>query len=177
MKNARYTTLEIVQDDGAGNPREEFDNLSTFYSVRQPREITGGKNDVEFNYRDDLESAIKDLRKAGAVVVEFNQNAGTQYAVVERAEIIQEYGDNSRKARNRARSCAAGEISTWSAWADGEIYGYIVKDLDGEHLDSCWEFYGEKYAREEGESSQSFYEEQAKISQSLIDNRLEEVTK
>jgi hypothetical protein len=27
-------------------------------------------------------------------------------------------------------------------WCNGSIYGYIVEDPNGEHLDSCWGFYG-----------------------------------
>jgi len=34
-----------------------------------------------------------------------------------------------------------------------EVYGYIIEDEDGNHVDSCWGYYGgEEYARSVGES-------------------------
>ena len=150
-------TYRIEQDDDASNPRDEFDNLSTFYGVSGSY-LVGGKQDIEFHYRDSLEDEIKALRKQGAVIEEFSSNAGTCYAVVERSQLKKEYLDHGysmRKALYYARQCAKGEIETFLAWAEGEVYGYIVEDEDGEHLDSCWGYYGDdgrKYAEQEAES-------------------------
>lgn len=146
-------TYRIEQDDCSLNPRDEFDNLSTFYAVKNNRYITGGKNDFEYKYREDLEDEIKALRKAGAVIVEFSHNAGTQYAVVTRDQLKKEYldfGYSMRKALYWARHCAQGEVETWKEWADGEVYGYIVENEFGEHVDSCLGFYGDD-GREEAE--------------------------
>lgn len=30
-------------------------------------------------------------------------------------------------------------------WADGEVYGFIIKDRNGHKVDSCWGFYGLDY--------------------------------
>lgn len=152
-------TYEIEQDEFASNPRSEFDNMSTFYALRNSRYLTGGKNDIEFEYREDLENVIKALRKAGSIVVECNNYYnGIQYAVVHREQLKKEYldfGYSMRKALYYARQCAKGEFETFKAWADGEVYGYVVKDEDGEVVDSCWGYYGddgEKEARREAES-------------------------
>jgi hypothetical protein len=29
-----------------------------------------------------------------------------------------------------------------AAWEQGEVYGFVVTDSRGEHVDSCWGFYG-----------------------------------
>lgn len=33
------------------------------------------------------------------------------------------------------------EVRTYDQFLRGEVYGYVVEDRDGEHLDSCWGFY------------------------------------
>lgn len=44
-----------------------------------------------------------------------------------------------------------GEVSTYSQYLNGDVYGYVVEDESGEHLDSCWGFIGElDYALTEG---------------------------
>ena len=40
----------------------------------------------------------------------------------------------------------------YSAWVNGEIYGFVVEDSDGEHIDSCWGFYERDYCLQEGVS-------------------------
>jgi hypothetical protein len=39
---------------------------------------------------------------------------------------------------------AEGVAQTYSEWLNGECYGYIVKDDDGEVIDSCWGFIGDE---------------------------------
>ena len=33
------------------------------------------------------------------------------------------------------------EVRTYDQFLRGEVYGFVVEDKDGEHLDSCWGFY------------------------------------
>lgn len=167
----------LEQDQNAGNPRDEFDNLSTFYAKSTRRYITGGKNDLEFQYREDLEEVIRQLKREGAVIVEGdNPNTGKFYAVIERDSLKKEYLDHGysmRKALYHARRVAQGEIEIWNAWADGEVYGYIVTDTTtGEEVDSCWGFYGEKYAEEEAKSAVKYLEAEFKKELALYDARM-----
>lgn len=34
-----------------------------------------------------------------------------------------------------------GTVTTYDAWANGEVYGYIVTAPDGREIQSCWDFY------------------------------------
>jgi hypothetical protein len=43
-------------------------------------------------------------------------------------------------------------IEVYAQWANGDVWGFIVEDSDGEELDSCWGFYGTEAAIEEGKS-------------------------
>ena len=42
-----------------------------------------------------------------------------------------------------ARKAALGLIQEWNDYLSGNVYGYVVEDERGEHLDSCWGFYGD----------------------------------
>jgi len=159
MSTYKHVTVRIEQDEFPPNPRDEWDNLSTFYGPKGSRYLVGGKDDREID-RYYLDECIKELRQEKAIIVEFSSSAGNCYAVIERSEVRKEYGDESRSALYRARQVCKAEIDAWLKWCDGEVYGYIVENLAGEHLDSCWGFYGHKYATEEAESSAKYWDAQ-----------------
>lgn len=47
------------------------------------------------------------------------------------------------RTKAKAKEAARGLIDTWNEYLSGNVYGYEVKDEKGEHLDSCWGFYGD----------------------------------
>lgn len=40
-----------------------------------------------------------------------------------------------------------GGIAEYRAWANGEVYGYVVLAPNGDHVGSCWGFYGDDGAK------------------------------
>lgn len=56
------------------------------------------------------------------------------------------------KNKADARKAALALIEEWNQYLSGDVWGYIVQDDEGNDLESCWGFYGEEAAREEGES-------------------------
>lgn len=68
-----------------------------------------------------------------------------------------------------ARVMAASEIATWNQYLSGDIWGYIVErvttcdqgDEHAEQVDSCWGYYGQKDAQEQGELVLKAYEDEA----------------
>ena len=46
-----------------------------------------------------------------------------------------------------------GLIENYQTWANGDVWGFIVEDADGEELDSCWGFYGSEACEEAGKES------------------------
>ena len=171
----KYTNIEIKQDESAENPREWQNTMSTFYGVKG-RYLIGGKQDLEYQYRDSLEEHIDEFRHQGHVIVEFSTDAGECFAVIDLDDVKKEYGDKSVKSRNKAKKYAEAEIEEFQAWANGEVYGYIIKDLDGKTLDSCWGFYGRKYCQEAAEEAAKYHEKDlAKQSKQII-TRLDAVT-
>jgi hypothetical protein len=63
---------------------------------------------------------------------------GWIYATEE--EILGSFGKVDEDTIERARQCLISEVQTFSAWANGEVYGFVT-EKDGEHIDSCWGFY------------------------------------
>lgn len=52
-----------------------------------------------------------------------------------------------------ARKAAAGHIETWNQYLGGDVWGYIIEDEEGNHLDSCWGFYGKEYCEEQAKEA------------------------
>jgi len=171
----KHVTIEIVNDEYPSNPRNEFDNISTFYGPRNSRYVVGGKYDREVY---DLEEMIKEFRKEKAVIVEFESNAGTCYAVVERDQLQDEYinyGQTMRQALYHARQCAKGEVEQWLAYCNGEVYGYKITNSEtGEELDSCYGFYGRKDAEDVAEEQAKFFDAEIEKEHATLERRMED---
>lgn len=56
------------------------------------------------------------------------------------------------RLRASARKIALGKVAEWNQYLSGDVWGCIVEDDEGNHLDSCWGFYGREYAEQEGQS-------------------------
>jgi len=57
------------------------------------------------------------------------------------------------KTRRQARKAAESLISTWNMYLHGDVWGFIIEDENGNHVDSCWGFYGREYCEKEGNSA------------------------
>lgn len=53
------------------------------------------------------------------------------------------------ECKEKAQKYMRGEIETWEQYFQGDVYGVVVHDKNGEVLDSCWGFYGYDYAKDE----------------------------
>lgn len=73
--------------------------------------------------------------------------------------IRKEYGCKriSRQTRERVVKLLQGEVEEYDQYLTGDVYGYTVEDSEGNVLDSCWGFFGEKYAREEANAAAAHY--------------------
>lgn len=62
---------------------------------------------------------------------------GYAYVTEERLELV-------GSPRDRTEEILRAELGEYGAYISGDVYGYVVKDPDGEVVDSCWGFYGWK---------------------------------
>lgn len=49
--------------------------------------------------------------------------------------------------RAKAEACLRSEVSTYSAYLEGNVVGWIAKDPSGEHIDSCWGYFPDERGR------------------------------
>lgn len=60
--------------------------------------------------------------------------------------------DADKTLEERMKEVIRSEVKAYDEFLTGQVYGYIVEtdDAEGDHVDSCWGFYGGiKYVREE----------------------------
>jgi hypothetical protein len=54
--------------------------------------------------------------------------------------------------QEKAEKAAAALVEEWNYWLSGEVYGIVREDYDNDKQplreESCWGFYGYKYAME-----------------------------
>jgi len=67
----------------------------------------------------------------------------------------------TKKDIDRARELLISEVKEYDQYLTGDVYGYVVEDADGEHIDSCWGFYGLDYCIEEAKSAIDYHIKEA----------------
>jgi len=66
------------------------------------------------------------------------------WVYVTKAKVREEYGVKrvTKELRRRVISVLKSEVETYSQWLEGDVYGFVLEDAQGNHIDSCWGFYG-----------------------------------
>ena len=72
-------------------------------------------------------------------------------------QIRKEYGDLTPEKVALAAKVLEGEVEEWGHYSNGEIYGYVVEDPDGDEVDSCWGFDDLDYCREQANQAADHY--------------------
>jgi hypothetical protein len=155
----------IEQDDNAQNPRTEFDNIGKMYCWHS-RYNLGDKH----NYESPEDFQESDEYKNAAVILPLYlydhsgitisarpfscpwDSGQVGYIFVDTPTIRKEWG-KGKKAIEKARKYLLAEVETYDQYLTGDVWGYIVEDDNGNHLDSCWGFYGEEYCKQEAKSA------------------------
>lgn len=83
------------------------------------------------------------------------------FIMATRETLLSEYNLKHRvsaKVRKLAREVMASEVSTYSHWANGDCYGYVIEDETGEHIDSCWGYIEDNtdYVKHEAEQAAEY---------------------
>jgi hypothetical protein len=61
---------------------------------------------------------------------------------IKKEKIVEEWGEGE-DAYEKAKKCMGGEVQVYDNYLTGEVYGFTIEDPDGEHIDSCWGYYGD----------------------------------
>lgn len=186
-ENYKGHNIEIIIDDNLDNCRE-WDNLGTMLCFHR-RYTLGDKHNIrheDFNGWDEVAEYLKKelnavivlplylydhsrlAMKVGsfvghAVYAEWDSGQ-VGFIYVSREKLLKEYNAKklSKRILERAESVLRSEVETYNDYLQGNVYGYIVEDEEGNEIDSCWGFYGD-------------YEENAlKEAKSIVDYREKE---
>jgi hypothetical protein len=161
-------TLEIVNDEDPMNPRTEFDHVGKMVCFHGHYDL-GDKHNFadpdEFHESSDFKNAVVKLplylldhSGISMSTGSFNDpwdSGQVGYILMSREAALENWGKKrlTKKVLELAKKCLEAEVEEYNQYLTGDVYGYIVKDADGEQVDSCWGFYGFEYAKEEGKSA------------------------
>jgi hypothetical protein len=157
-------TVKIHYDEIACNPRTEFDNMGTIVGCRAPcRGIGDRELSIDYHSAAEIVAELHDDGARLVLPVHYSPQGGTlsvsdaddEEALDECDGVIYVTADSLRhaykltrisaKALERATRVLRGEIAEYSAYLSGEVFGFVIEDEAGEHLDSCWGFYKHDY--------------------------------
>lgn len=164
-------TLEIIQDSDPENPRTAYGNLGTMTCFHR-RYRLGDKHDIkheDFNSWDELEQYLIESGKAEVILplylydhsgitistTPFNDrfDSGQVGFVWISLETIENEAPDGVNALEWAKDQLLAEVLTYDQFLTGDVWGYVIKDSHGDEVDSCWGFYGEDVAKQEGEAA------------------------
>lgn len=123
--------------------------------------IVSKVHDKYTNTRDFMEEIVERMDRAGYILypVSLFDHSGTRYFLgcasgwdvgtvgvmfASKEKIREELGCKkiTKAIREKVKGIFEGELETYTEWANGYVYGYIVEDLAGNEVDSCWGFMG-----------------------------------
>lgn len=171
--------LRIEQDTDASSPRDSHDNLGRMVCFHR-RYRLGDRHDFEsadYDGWDELEAAIRKEEDPVVILPLYcydhsgltistspfscgfdSGKIGFVYAT--REDVLEEYRKQriSQKTRDEVTACLRSEIEAYDQFLTGDVWGFIIENHNGEHVDSCWGFLGREYCEQEAKESLEYYE-------------------
>lgn len=162
-------TIKIVQDDNVECPHE-WGSLFGTMSIPRDRHGFGTPEKQAEQHFTDVQDLIDFLKEQGDNVISLPifmyEHSGCTiktgpfscpwdsgqigYIWISKEKAAKELrGRNQKpikrwtpKQVKRVRDLLDGSIRTMDMWMTGDVYGWVVEDESGEHLESCWGYYG-----------------------------------
>lgn len=165
LEARKNLSLEISQDSDAENPRD-WDNMGTMvcfhgrYSLGDDHELSVEKA-KELYERDDIIALPLYLYDHSGLTMSTtsfscpwdSEQVGLIYISKEKLLSVYSAKRLTKKLRQKALDILRAEVKTYDQYLNGDVYGYVVKDGDGEILDSCYGFFGHETAEEAGKEA------------------------
>ena len=152
--------IEIHVDHDPLDPLREWDNLGSIVAWHRRHNLGNSEeyNAEDFDTRDELEAEIaKDCLYLPLYIYDHSgitinttgfscpwDSGQVGFIYVSKEKARKEYSVKriSKKLRSRIYDCLRAEVQCYDDFLTGSVYGYIVKDEEGEEVDSCWGYYG-----------------------------------
>lgn len=146
----------IEQDDDPMRP-DEWDDAVWLIAGHRDFFVPPEKNRRHFSVQDEIDSHKKTHH---VFLLEAYIHSGVVLALAGEGNFPDRMWDVSllgavfvdkkeTRFHKKAREMAQGKIDEWNQYLSGDVWGVVIEDDNGNHLDSCWGFYGRKYAEEE----------------------------
>ena len=167
-------TLKLYQDEDAQSPREN-DNLGTI--VYWHRRYTLGEEDGQKVYGSPNDF-LKHGKEHGLIMlpVALLDHSGLRMWIGSKASVCDPGGWDSgqvgwiyvtpekvreeysckritKGVRETVLKNLQYEIEAMDQFLSGDVYGFVIEDKQGEHVDSCWGFFGLDYAISEAKDA------------------------
>ena len=159
--------VRVVVDPDPSSPRE-FDNLGTMvcwhrrYNLGDKHGFKEPRDFEEWRRGKDLVVLPLYLYDHSGLTMSTEpfscpwDSGQVGYVYVERAKVLEDFNRKrmTDALRRKAEKQLRAEVETYDEFLRGDVYGFVVEDATGEHVDSCWGFYGgADYCLSEGVSA------------------------
>jgi hypothetical protein len=170
-------TVKIYHDDDPASPRED-DNLGRMVCWHRRARLGDEQLQGRFNSLEQIEQCLREKRDAVVVLPIYIYQHGAitltaRYEVyltypdkqwdagqvgfiyVTDQDLRKEYGvtEITQEIRDKAAEVLRGEVDVYDQYLTGDVWGYVIEDQDGEHIFSCFGFFGLDQTREEARSA------------------------
>lgn len=155
-------TVRIETDHDPINPRTEWDNLFTFAGFNHRHYLIG---DEQMETPEDATELARMMRSEGAIwftPVYMYDHSGLAFSLspfscrwdsgtcgvmyVTRKQIKAMMGEDwkrvSKKRAARLFAWASEELRVYDDYHSGNVYGFMLKNEEGDEVDACWGFFG-----------------------------------
>lgn len=161
----RGYTIEVYHDDIPGDGPREWDNLGTMVCWHSRYNLGDKQIASPYGYYDAEEWARENMPPFGDIAVLLGLNlydhggismttlpfdgwdsGHVGFIYVTKDQVREEYSKQriSKKLRKLVEQVLEGEVRVYDMFLRGAVYGYVVKDSNGDEIEygSCWGFYG-----------------------------------
>lgn len=180
--------IQVKRDEDPISPRD-WDNLGVMVFLHS-RYSLGDKHDYNANSFSGWDELEKELVKEEDVVVilpvyMFDHSGITiscsrerfrvcdpqgwdhgqiGFIFARRTDVRNEYSKKriSKQILKKVEDVLVSEVNTYDQYLTGDVWGYVIEDDDGNHIDSCWGFFGYDYCKQEAASVVEYMEKRDK---------------
>lgn len=162
-------TLEIVQDNDPENPVAEDHFISTLAMFHKRYTLGNQNHGIPLMKWEDMESHIWDKKDAAVVLPIYmydhsgitirhtpfscpwdSGQVGFGYITKEQLRATWGWKYITKKRRELAEQELITEIKIYDKYLTGDVWGYVIKDEEGEEIDACWGIFGYEEASKMG---------------------------
>ncbi len=164
-------SVKLYVDAESESPRASFDHAGTLFYEGRDFDLSdkGAHLPMTGTYstsRSDIELSARYVELQGGVALgvqiqDYGSSGARAYAVdeleiangllwIDKETIEKEWtAHGTPDPKTAALNCLKSEAEELDQYLSGDVFGYVIETADGDrHMDSCWGFYGQKYATE-----------------------------